>query len=227
MKKLVLAPHVDDDVLGCGGILDGETVTFYCGVDEMHVVSEDERRLEAVAVAERTGGAFYWPGRGALAGQYRPLGSNELSVEYATDRVVNHYDIPSLIGDFERVIGVEKPDEVYIAWPSYNQDHRAAYEAALVALRPHDQLHRVSRVLVYEGSQINFWDHATPGAQFQPSLFVPIDIDEKIARYSLMLSQVRGMRSAEHLRALATLRGGEIGVPAAEAFAILRWIGGP
>ncbi len=221
MKKLILAPHVDDDVLGCGGILDGETVTFYCGVDHMHVVSAEEREEEARAVTYRTSGRLYWPVR--IAGQPGARGPDH----YQTDRVVNHYDIPSLIADFEWVIGVERPDEVYIAWPSYNHDHRAAYEAALVALRPHDQNHRVSRVLVYEGSQINFWDHATPGAQFQPSLFVPIDIDEKISRYELMASQVRGMRSAEHLRALATLRGGEIGVPAAEAFAILRWIGGP
>lgn len=212
MKKLVLAPHVDDDVLGCGGILDAETVTFYCGVDQMHVVSADERYREAAAVAERTGGRFYWPGSGS--------GSH-----YQTMREVNHYDIPSLIGDFEWVIDREQPDEVYIPWPSYNQDHRAAYQAALVALRPHDQNHRVSRVLVYEGSQINFWDHATPHVPFQPTLFTPIDIDEKIRRYELMTSQVRGMRSTEHLRALAALRGGEIGVPAAEGFAILRWVG--
>lgn len=222
-KRLILAPHVDDDVLGCASLLDSDTMTFYCGVDAFHVVSSDARWLEAIAVQERTGGSFEWP----VSTVGGPLIFTSARRLYQTDRVVNRYDIPSLIADFERVIGREHPSEVCIPWPSYNADHRAVYEAALVALRPHDVNHRVDRVLVYEGSQINFWDWAEPGGRpFHPTYFVPIDIDEKIARYECMASQVRGMRSPDMLRALAALRGGEIGVPAAESFEVLRWVGG-
>jgi LmbE family N-acetylglucosaminyl deacetylase len=218
MKRLIIAPHCDDDVLGCGGVLDADTVTLYCGVDGFHGVSAGRRRLEAEAVAERTGGRFYWPVR-----DWPEYPSGNL---YQTHRNVNAYDVASLIRDFESIINAEQPTEVYVPWPSYNQDHRAVYEAALVALRPHDTNHFVPRVLVYEGSQVNFWDHATPGAQFHPNYFVPIDIEEKLFRYSLMLSQVRSFRSPKQLSALAALRGGEIGVPHAEAFQILRWVGG-
>ena len=28
-KKLIIAPHVDDDVLGCGGIIDKDTFVLY------------------------------------------------------------------------------------------------------------------------------------------------------------------------------------------------------
>ena len=33
MLKIIVAPHIDDEVLGCGGILDENTFVFYCGVD--------------------------------------------------------------------------------------------------------------------------------------------------------------------------------------------------
>lgn len=229
-SKLVIAPHVDDDVLGCGGILDADTVTIYLGVDRMHLVSEQERHREACAVIERTGGRFIWPlHRDAASHAYI------MSIEKADQHVrgeyytglaeVNYYDGVLLVPILERALNSLRPDEVYLPWPSYNQDHRATYEAALVALRPHDENHFVPRVFVYEGSQINYWDWAHPGEPFHPNYFVPIDIDEKIARYECMASQVRGMRSPDMLRALATLRGGESGVSAAEAFMVLRWVG--
>ena len=43
MKRLVIAPHIDDDVLGCGGVIDKDTLVIYCGVDDYHVVSREER----------------------------------------------------------------------------------------------------------------------------------------------------------------------------------------
>ena len=230
MTRLVIAPHVDDDVLGCASLLDADTVTFYCGVDDHHVVSARARLAEAEAVAHATGGAFYWPGGGysRLRRQWVPAAQMSGGFHgYEIDRrVVNHYDVPSLIVDLETVIEIERPDEVLIPWPSYNQDHRAVYEAALVALRPHDQNHRVGTVLVYEGSQVNFWDWAQPGAAFRPNYFVPFDFARKEHLYSLMPSQVRSFRSVEQLRALATVRGGEIGAEYAEAFMALRMVVG-
>lgn len=230
-KKLVIAPHVDDDVLGCGGILDSETVTLYLGVDYFHEVDYLTRHSEANAVLARTGGRFYWPGApGGMDGSscLPPVVQQRARCNYYdTLRRVNHFgdDLPGLIADVEGVITREHPDEVYLPWPSYNQDHRAVYDAALVALRPHDRNHFVPRVLVYEGSQINYWDWHDPGVQFHPNYFVPINLAEKLARYACMPSQERAMRSQDHLGALAMIRGGEIGVPFAEAFQILRWVG--
>ena len=37
MKKLIISPHIDDEVLGCGGILDEDTFVLYCGMDEAHI----------------------------------------------------------------------------------------------------------------------------------------------------------------------------------------------
>ena len=45
-KKLIISPHIDDEILGCGGILDKNTFVLECGVDKFHVVSRDDRILE-------------------------------------------------------------------------------------------------------------------------------------------------------------------------------------
>lgn len=201
MKRLIIAPHVDDDVIGCGGIMTRGDHIYYIGVDDYHVVSRAERVDEAKRVAEKTGCVLIGP----------------------DDYAVNHYreKFNNLIASLEVMINAHQYDEVLLPWPSYNQDHQAVYDAAMVALRPHDNNHLVPRVLLYEEPDC-FW----PGIRqpFVPHLFRPIDIDDKIELYETMQSQVRGHRSPEHIRALATIRGASVMWRAAEAFHILRWV---
>ena len=138
MRKLIIAPHVDDDVLGCGGILDENCFVLYCGLDETGIPnrpSEQERKEEIHSVINIT------------HHNYRIL-----------DNLVNHYNEQQLIGQIEKEINILKPDEVYVCNPSYNQDHRAVYDATMVALRPHDKNHFVKRVLLYEQPQVYFWN---------------------------------------------------------------------
>ena len=44
IKKLVISPHIDDEILGCGGILDKDTFVLYCGFDETHIKGEWVRK---------------------------------------------------------------------------------------------------------------------------------------------------------------------------------------
>lgn len=200
--RLILAPHVDDEVIGCGGILDNYCFVAYFGVDEFHVVSAEDRMKEAAFAASISGYHFRDPREG-----YR----------------VNHYqeNFSELVMDIEGLVEALRPDYVYLPWPSYNQDHQAVYRAAMVALRPHDKNHFVKKVLLYEEPDC-FW----PGVdgQFLPNLFIKIDIDKKLYLYEAMQSQVRGHRSPEAIKALAAVRGAAIMEPFAEAFHILRWV---
>lgn len=215
MKRIVIAPHVDDDVIGCGGILDEETLVFYCGVDANHRVSAGQRRTEAMRVALEAGNRLRFPINANVT-------NGVVTVEgYYTEREVNYYDLPSLKNDFEDLIKEQRPQEVFLPWPSYNQDHQTVYDAAMVALRPHDEIPFVPRLFLYEEPDC-FWPRI--GAVFTPTYFRKIDIERKIKLYELMTSQVRPMRSSEHLRALARVRGAACNQEYAEAYYILRWV---
>ena len=202
MKRMVIAPHVDDDVLGCGGILDDTCHVVYCGLDETGIDDRppmDERLDEIHSVQNITNHSFD-----------------------ILDNLVNRYDEYKLIGQIEKIINKDKPDEVYVCHPSYNQDHRTVYNATMVALRPHDKNYFVKKVFVYEQPHMLFWDNS--GVDFKPNHFIPIDIEKKIKVYTTMKSQVRSFRSPEHLRAIGKLRGGQSNCDYAEAFQILRWV---
>jgi len=202
LKKLIIAPHADDDVLGCGGILDETCHIIYCGLDESGIEnrpSKDSRMEEIHAVQEITNHTFD-----------------------IFDNLVNRYSEYELIGQIEKIINSDEPDEVYVCHPSYNQDHRAVYNATMVALRPHDNNHFVKRVLLYEQPQVYFWNNT--GREFNANYFVKIDIEKKIKVYETMKSQVRSFRSPEHLKANAKLRGGQSNCDYAEAFEIIRWV---
>lgn len=204
-KKLVIAPHIDDDVLGCGGIIDSNTFVLYCGMDESHLLNRpksSDRLQEAKNVSKFLGNKF-------------KILKNK----------VNHYTLQNLLSSFEEAIRDIRPDEIYIPHPSYNQDHRVVYEAVLTALRPHDINFFVKKVLIYEQPHVFFWDYTDNiNSSLKPNCFVSIDIDRKLHAYNLMPSQIRSFRSPESLRSLALLRGNQSNNQYAEAFQIIRWV---
>lgn len=197
-STLIFSPHVDDEVLGCFAFLGPQTWVLYGGVEERPTIPRATRIKELTDAANHLG--FRWT---------------------LLENTVNQYDASALIGPMEQLIDRHRPNTVLLPEPSYNQDHRAFYDAGLVATRPHDTHWLVPEVLVYEQPHSVIWPHA-PRAQ--ASVFVPIDIDQKLRAYSLYESQVRGHRSPDTVAALAGLRGAHIGVPHAEAFQSLRII---
>ena len=206
-RKLVLSPHIDDEVLGCGGILDEDTFVLYCGVENRYI--NGDMSISVVTRIE----------------EFEKV-SKFLKFDFKLlDNKVNNYQLKDLIGEFENTIAKVKPKQIYIPYPSYNQDHRIVYEAALIATRPHDINYFVKQILVYEQPHVFFWDktHNINGS-FIPNYFIPIDVDRKIKAYKLMKTQVRDFRSPDSLKSMATLRGTQGNCKYAEAFQIIRWV---
>ena len=202
MNKLIISPHIDDEVLGCGGILDPNSFVLECGVDKFHVVSRD-KRIEELKKAQEI-----------------------LGFEFETlSNLVNSYDVSTIIDQLSDTINTIKPDKIFIPYPSYNQDHKVVYNASLIALRPHDINFFVNKVLVYEQPHVFLWDwQRGTSPSFKPSYFAPIDIERKKRAYLALKSQVRSFRSPEFVEELARVRGRQSQLDFAEAFEVIRWI---
>lgn len=204
-KKLIIAPHLDDEVLGCSSILDQNSLVLYVGYDESYIQNEwvrkrpsTEKRIEEMLNVK----------------EYFSFDHNLLNNK------VNNYKETEIISSFEKTINDYKPDVVFIPSPSYNQDHRAVYNASLVALRHHDLNHFVDKVVIYEQVQDV---QSESFFNFTPHLFVPMLIEKKLEAYALYTTQVRSFRSPDMITTIAKLRGMQAKCSFAEAFQIIRW----
>lgn len=112
VKYLVVAPHADDETLGCGGLLAKYQ-------DECAVVvltkPEDTRAKEFGAAQEVLGYSHAY---------FLDLPDGYLGTEMHT-----------LVGLLDSVVYACRPQQLYIPYPSMHQDHIAAYEAGMRSAR--------------------------------------------------------------------------------------------
>jgi len=209
IKDLIISPHADDEVLGCGGILNKNSFVYYCGLDESlihkdnlkdrkHRISLD-KKLEEIKDVEKYLG-FRW--------------------DWNINSRVNYYKEIEFIKVFEDLINELKPERIFIPYPNYNQDHRVIYNAVRIALRQHDKNFFVKKVLVYEQPHVLLWENKSVKANY----FIPIKIKRKLVAYSLYKSQVRSTRSSELLKNIAEIRGVQSNCRYAEGFIVERWV---
>lgn len=220
-KVLVIAPHPDDEVLGCAGtiakhVLNGNKI-YVCIVTETYPpdwpTDDLMRRKEEVLKADKLLGVrkTYF------------LGFPTVRLDTVPQKELNE--------KLTKVINQVKPELVYIPHRGdINQDHRLVFDAAMVAVRPKPGS-LVRRVLSYEILSETEW-----GAPFRDNVFIPnvyVDISETLetklkamSEYKSELKEYPHPRSLEAISALAKVRGSSIGVRAAEAFMLVRevWI---
>lgn len=219
MSVLVIAAHPDDEILGCGGVMarhlaQGESVHVLIvtrGIPDLFPPEQVEKvraeMKEALAVIGVT------------------------SVK-ALDFPAPELDIVArrqLAGAIGRVIRELRAAIVYI--PHYGDihaDHEAVYQAALVASRPINHC-PVKRLLCYETLSETEWASPFGNHTFIPTVFIDVadylDIKlEAMRRYGSQLKEAPHPRSLRSIQALAELRGGTVGLVAAEAFALVREI---
>ncbi len=218
---LVIAPHSDDEVLGCGGLISkiknagGKVyvLIFNLGFDKNDTVESQEKRKNEVKAA-----------------------MNVLNVDdyhLVHDRSDNNRDLDakplhSLIEVIESTshISLEKISPTMVAIPtifSHHQDHVHVHHACIAALRP-ISTPVANIVLSYEAPEHSRW---SASGIFEPNLFVEIDdvIEKKIDAFMKYESQVRpGGRDADSIKNQAKYRGQEVGKKLCEAFYVHRFI---
>lgn len=220
-KLLVIAPHSDDEVLGCGGLISkikksgGEVyvLIFNLGFEKDDTKESQEKRKNEVKNAMES--------------------LDVDGYEIVHDQPDNNRDLDakplhSLIEVIETTsnVSLEKIAPTIVAIPtifSHHQDHVHVHNACIAALRPIST--PVSNiVLSYEAPEHSRW---SASGVFEPNLFVEIDdvIDKKIEGFLKYDSQVRpGGRDAESIRSQAKYRGQEVGKNLCEAFYVHRFI---
>lgn len=221
---LVVAPHADDETLGAGG-----TIARY--------VKEGRR----VTVAVMTG----------LGPEPHPFATLDaiatVRAEFreAMDVLGVHqtilHDLPTTMLDAmpqhvvnavaAKTLDQVKPDLILLPFEhDLHRDHESLNYAFRVALRPHLPANRKPHaVLAYETATETHLQSPHLKPSFEPHLWVDISehIETKIEALSKFQSQMTpapALRSLETLRALATWRGAQIGVSAAESFMALRLV---
>ncbi|MBN1692135.1 MAG: PIG-L family deacetylase [Dehalococcoidales bacterium] len=219
MKVLVIAPHPDDEVIGCGGtiakhILEGDEV-YLCVVTKAYPPDwpEDEikeRRDEVVRANKILG----------------------IKKTYFLDLPTVKLDtIPQkeLNETIAKVVNKLRPEIVYIPHGGdVNNDHRLVFEAAMVAIRPKPAL-AIKKVLCYETLSETEWAAPLAENAFMPNVYVDISgvLATKLkamSEYKSELKEFPHPRSLEAISALAKVRGATTGVEAAEAFMLMREI---
>ena len=216
-RTLVVAPHPDDEILGCGGTLlrrrfEGTEIGWLIvtGMSTDAGWSSEQvlqREAEIGRVAEMMGFAQVFNLRLPTAQLDRlPMGD--------------------IVSRFAGVFTEFLPEEVFLPHPEdVHSDHRVVFDAA-AACSKWFRYPSVRRVVAYETPSETDFGLAPCGA-FRPNCFVDVSeyLDRKVEIMETYKSEIGSFpfpRSVEAVRALAKTRGATGGFHAAEAFQILR-----
>lgn len=215
MKIFILAPHPDDEVLGCGGTIARyaqagagvhlviATKTYTPEWSESYIKNRKKEIEQAAGILGIKHCYFCdWP---------------SVKLDTIPQKELND-KLASLIGQI-------KPDIVFLPHAGdLNSDHRLLFQAALIALRPPVE---TKLIACYEVLSETQWGQ--PIKPFLPNFYCDISstLNKKLQAMSAYSSELRNFphpRSLKAIEALAVSRGSEIGFKAAEAFMIIRGV---
>jgi len=218
-RVLVIAPHPDDEVLGCGGTMvkhasEGDEV-YLCIVTKAYPTewSEDEigTKRDEVLRANK------------ILGVRKTYFLDLPTVQLDT---VPRKKITDVI---TQVVNEVKPEVVYFPHRGdANSDHQLVFNAAMVSVRPKPDS-TILRTLCYETLAETEWSAPFADSAFIPNVWVDIsaELDIKLKAMSEYKSELKKFphpRSLKVISLLANARGASIGVEAAEAFMLIREI---
>lgn len=214
MKRLIIAPHPDDEVLGCGG-----TIAKYSKRgDEIYLC------IATKAYTPDWSSTFIKNRKKEIIKSNKILGIKKTYyLGYPTAKLDT---IPqkTINGSLQTIFKEVRPEFVYIPFKGdLNKDHRLLFESSLVALRPVNQL--VQKVLSYETASETEWGQSI--VPFLPNSYEDISttFNQKIEAMNAYQSELKKSphpRSLQVIKSLAVKRGSEIGVKYAEAFTLIK-----
>ena len=220
MNIAVIAPHPDDEILGCGGSLlrhatcgDSLAWIIVTSIFEKYGFSRervDRRQQEIKEIARQLG----------IQQTYQ--------LEFPTMQL-HSGNFGELIAAVAEVFGEVQPERIYVPNRSdIHSDHRFTFEAVMSCTKSFRRP-SVKQILMYETISETEFAPALPEKAFLPNYFIDITdyFTEKRELLSVYKSETGSHpfpRSRENLEALALFRGATVGVRYAEAFQLIRLI---
>ena len=218
MKILIIAPHPDDEVLGCGGTIIKHSQkgddAYLCIVTKGYGPdwSEQYLREEKTAIKKSN----------SLLGIKKTYFLDFLTAKLDT------FPQKELNDSVFKVVKEVKPEIIFLPHPGdLNKDHRLVFEAGMFAAKPVFGS-SVKKVLCYEVLSETEWGSPLE-RNFIPNTYIDIsdvlkDKLKAMSCYGNELKEYPHPRSLEAIEALAKKRGAEAGLKASEAFALIREI---
>lgn len=216
---LVVAPHPDDETLGCAGVI------------QRH--QEDGDRLHWLIGTEMSPEAGYTPEQ--IAARDEEIKSVTRMLRFVTVKrlgypaaALGEVALRNLIQRMANALDEIRPSILYLPYPhDAHSDHRMIFEAA-VACAKWFRRPALKRVLCYEVPSETGFNFHPSAATFRPTTYVRLEPNHLKRKIEAMLEYREECgtfpfpRSPEAIQALARQRGTESGCEAAEAFLLLR-----
>lgn len=216
-RILIFVPHADDEVLGCGGLI--EKACRY--------------NNQVKVVLASVGNSFFWHRDQPVEVNTRKkeffdalkyLGCSDQDIMYEDkESILDTIPKKEIVTKIDRYLMEFKPTMVFIPYPSFNHDHQVLYEACIAGLRPvPDRNYKL--IAMYEYPLI-VWQHPKLTDVGELYLDISDTIDKKINALRKHKSQMREPRhliSPKSVKEWAAKRGMEIGFDYAEKYYLLR-----
>lgn len=216
----VVAPHPDDETLGCGGTLlkhiaQGDRVHWivFTGISTELGFPEERVRSRDEEIRH-------------VAQSYGFVSTHRLDFPTMQLDRISKADMVGALGSVVKLLGV---NTLYVPYRNdAHSDHAAVFDACAVCTKTF-RYPSVRSVRVYETLSETEYGVKPEDPGFHPNLFVDIAdfLDRKLEIMSIYASEMAPFpfpRSDVALRAQAQLRGTQCGAAAAEAFMLLKEI---
>lgn len=212
MKTLIIAPHVDDEVLGCG-------VTML--KDDCDVVIMAIGNYQKYGHREHT---TVFDRKQEMLEMHEYLGVKNTTVLTNLEGKLDTLPESELVSKLDAIL-LSNYDRIFIPYPSLHIDHQVTYRVALAAMRLREGKQQESQVLVYEYPFINTFDTTPTGCVYLPH--TQDELESKIEAFAFCKSQIKESPSplnAYGIETLARMRGMEIGTEFAEKYYLHKMI---
>ncbi len=219
MKKkiFILAPHADDEILGCGGSISKFNKLGYhinvliltnanLGAPEIY----SSKEINLIRKESKIANDF--------------IGTKKLYFENLPALNLRNYPIYKISNIISKYIKNIDPEIIFLpSAKDIHEDHKIIFHAAKIAIRPNKR-NNLKKILSYEVLSETEWNENEQS--FNPNYFVKLrslDIKNKIKAFQKYKSQVKKFphpRSKEAILSLSRVRGSQVFMDYAEAFRV-------